>query len=99
MKLPPLRGERCASFRALSTSVRRGNFQLELIANCCATLPAFAAARGQTVKFRGARASEEARDRAAIVPRKSAKPPEDESALLRREENRAGNPEENRPTR
>src|SRR5438067_1047702 len=99
MTLPPARAKRYASFLVLSTSVRHGNFQLELIANCCVTLPAFAAARGQTSKFRGAPASEEARDRAAIAPHKSAKPPEDESGLLPREGNRARNREENRPSR
>src|SRR5437763_16148599 len=99
--IPPLpaRAKRCASFLVLSTSVRRGNFQPELISSCWTTLPAFAAARGRTSKFRGALATEEARGRAAIVPRKSANPPEGESAPLRREGNRARNPEENRPSR
>src|SRR5205823_4421640 len=95
----PARAKRCASFLVLSTSVRRGNFQPELISSCWTTLPAFAAARGRTSKFRGALATEEARGRAAIVPRKFAKPPEGESALLRREGNRARNPEANRPSR
>src|SRR6478752_732967 len=87
----PLRAKRCVSFRALSTSVKDENSQLQLIPSCRAIRPAFAEARGQTLKFRGAPANEAARDRAAIVPRKSAKPPEDESVLLRRAENRAGN--------
>src|SRR5207237_1146368 len=73
----PLRAKRCASFRALSTSVKGENSQLQLIPSCRASRPAFAGARGQTLKFRGAPANEAAPDRAAIVPRKSAKPPED----------------------
>ena len=66
----PLRAKRCASFRALSTSVKDENSQLQLIPSCRAIRPAFAEARGQTLKFRGAPANEAAPDRAAIVPRK-----------------------------
>src|SRR5436305_8443990 len=94
----PLRAKRCVSFRALSTNVKGENSQLQLIPSCRAVRPAFAEARGQTSKFRGAPANEEAPDRAAIVPHKSAKSPEDESALLRRAGNRAGNLEANPPS-
>src|SRR5205085_11795316 len=93
----PLRAKRCVSFRALSTKVKGENSQLQLIPSCRAIRPAFAEARGQTLKFRGAPASEAAPDRAAIVPRKSAKPPEDQRSPLRREGNRAKNLEANRP--
>src|SRR5438445_4190705 len=95
----PLRAKRCVSFRALSTNVKGENSQLQLIPSCRAIRPAFAEARGQTLKFRGAPASEAAPDRAAIVPHKSAKSREDESALLRRAGIRAGNLEASPPNR